>query len=211
MSQITTLLRKKMINIEFIRSILAFLIIFNPIYSFAQPDLTACQECHGQDGNSNVDNWPKIAGLPKSYIIKQLKEYRKGKDGNRFEPSMYAIAKDLTDKQITDYADFYSEQTTTIGSVPQNFVELGQQIYRGGLLSKGISACAACHGANGKGNFLADFPPLSGQNSGYVASQLKKYATKERSTDQNSIMRDISSKLTNEEIEAVSKYVAGLH
>ncbi len=177
----------------------------------ALPNTDVCAACHGFDGNSKVDNWPKLAGLPQQYIVDQLKEYKKGQAGNRFEASMYDIAKDLSDADIDEYAEFYSKQITSKGEVKKDLYILGQKIYRSGNAKAEVAACIACHGADGRGNILAKFPRLAGQNSGYVATQLKKYKNGERKTDYNVIMRDIASRLTDAEIEAVSSYVSGMY
>src|SRR5438034_900571 len=63
-----------------------------------------CAACHGADGNSTVAIWPKIAGESEGYLIKQLTEYRKGTQGTRFEPSMYAMTQNLSDQDIADLA-----------------------------------------------------------------------------------------------------------
>lgn len=170
-----------------------------------------CTACHGADGNSVVPAWPKIAGQLESYLIKELKEYRKGEKGQRFEPTMFSQTQSLTDSDILDLAAYFSKQTETIGTVKPDLLALGEKIYRGGNLETGVPACTACHGPDGKGNGLAVFPRLSGQHPEYTADQLKKFAAKTRSDDPNSIMRDIAKKMTNEEIQAVSSYVSGLH
>jgi cytochrome c553 len=189
-------------------------VILSSSYYFdvaAVPNMDVCAACHGSDGNSKVDNWPKLAGLSQQYIVDQLKEYKKGQAGNRFEVSMYDIAKDLSDSDIDEYAGFYSRQIISKGEAKKNLYTLGQKIYRSGNAKSGVAACIACHGADGKGNFLAKFPNLAGQNSGYVVTQLKKYRNGERKTDYNGIMQDIASRLTDAEIEAVSSYVSGMY
>ena len=40
----------------------------------------------------------------------------------------------------------------------------------------GVTACIACHGANGEGNPAAGIPRLAGLNAGYIAKQLADYA-----------------------------------
>lgn len=170
-----------------------------------------CATCHGLDGNSTNSAWPKIAGLTPRYFISQLIEFQKGDKGTRYEPTMYAMTQNLTAQDMADLAAYYATQTMTIGATPADKVQLGQSLYRGGNLADGTPACAACHGATGVGNSLANFPRLSGQNSDYVISALHKFANNERSNDPNAIMRQISAKLNEKEIEAVANYVAGLH
>jgi cytochrome c553 len=181
------------------------------------PDLAAgrekssvCVVCHGGDGNSVVAAWPKIAGQSERYLIEQLKEFRKGQQGNRFNAVMYGIVQALTDQDIADLAAFYAVQKPTPGVVQEQWVSLGEKIYRGGNSASGVPACAGCHDPKGAGNALAGFPPLSAQQSDYVIEQLKAFKSGARLNDPNQIMQDITKRMTESEMEAVGHYVSGL-
>ena len=88
-------------------------------------------------------------------------------------------------------------------------VKLGQAIYRGGILSRNVAACTACHGPNGSG-VPAQFPRLAGQFAEYTTAQLKAFRSGERANDPNRTMRTVAEKLSDKEIAAVAEYVAGL-
>ncbi len=182
-----------------------------PDMSAGQQKSAACVSCHMVDGNSTVPAWPKISGLPEKYFIEQLKAFKAGDKGGRFNPVMLGFAAALSDQDIVDLAAFYASQKSTPGSTPQKFVALGEKIYRGGNGATGVPACSACHSPRGDGNIPAGFPALSGQHSDYIIEQLKAFRSGARANDINSIMRDISKRMTDEEIEAVSHYVSGLH
>lgn len=170
-----------------------------------------CAACHGVDGNSSVGMWPKLAGQHEDYIIKELKEFRKGEKGGRNDPSMVAMAQGLSDEDIQELASFYANQKATPGGAKQELLSLGEKIYRGGNLKTGVTACIACHGPTGDGNIPAKYPRLSGQQAEYTATQLKKFRTGTRASDPNGIMRDIAKRMSDEEIQAVSEYASGLH
>jgi cytochrome c553 len=87
--------------------------------------------------------------------------------------------------------------------------KLGQAIYRGGILSKGVAACTACHSPNGSG-VPAQFPRVAGQYAEYTAAQLKAFRAGERANDPNRIMRMVAEKLSDREIAAVAEYISGL-
>ncbi len=38
----------------------------------------ACASCHGEDGNSMVSTFPKLAQQHSSYLVKQLKAFKSG-------------------------------------------------------------------------------------------------------------------------------------
>ena len=54
------------------------------------------------------------------------------------------------------------------------------------------------------------YPLLRGQHAEYTASQLKMFKKGERNNDTNNVMRSIASRMTKEQIEAVSEYIQGL-
>ncbi|GAB4349491.1 MAG: c-type cytochrome [Immundisolibacter sp.] len=168
----------------------------------------ACVACHGTDGNAAVGMYANIAGQHASYLEAQLKALR---DGGRTDPVMSPMAANLSDEDIADLAAYFSSQQVKHGSVPEDAVEPGARIYRAGNAKTGVPACMACHGPQGLGNGPAGWPALGGQHPEYVAKQLKRYASGERRTDINGIMRDIAARMSESEIDAVSKYVYGLH
>jgi cytochrome c553 len=167
-----------------------------------------CQACHSTDGNSAIGMYPKIAGQHASYIERQLKALR---DGQRKDPVMSPMAANLSDQDIADLAAYFSTQTVKPGSVPEDAVAAGAQVYRAGNAKTGVPACMGCHSPDGKGNAPAGWPALSGQHPEYITKQLGLYASGERSTDINGIMRDIAARMSKAEVDAVSQYVSGLH
>ncbi len=167
-----------------------------------------CAACHGLEGVSSNPEWPNLAGQHASYILKQLKDY---KSGARSNPSMNSIVATLTEQDMADLADFYSEQPIPPGATPKAYLQRGEQLYRGGDMSKQVTACIACHGPRGTGNAQAMFPVMSGQHAIYNITQLKAFKTKERKNDLHDIMRDISSRMSEKDMQAVSYYMQGLH
>lgn len=182
---------------------------------FAAGDISAgktksavCAACHGADGNSPSDMYPKLAGQHASYLYKQLVEFKSGERENAIMAPMVA---NLSEQDMADLAAFFASKETALGAVSEDLLELGKQIYRGGNSESGVPACMACHGPNGSGMPAAKWPKLSAQYRAYTESQLHAFANGERHNDPNGMMRDIASKLTEEEIKAVSAYVSGLH
>ncbi len=167
-----------------------------------------CAACHGADGNSPSDMFPKLAGQGEGYLVKQLIEFKSGVRNNAVMASMVA---NLTEQDMADLAAYFSSKKITPGAVSEEFLAPGQKIYRAGNKESGLPACMACHGPNGAGVPAAKWPALSGQHSAYVEAQLKMFADGSRNNDPNGMMRDIASKMTAEEMKAVAAYVAGLH
>ena len=171
--------------------------------------VSACAACHGSDGNSLAGLWPSIAGQNYKYLLKQL---RLVKSGDRAIDQMIGQLDNLSDEDLQDIAAFYSIQNNTIGQVDENKLELGKKLYYSGNLEKGVPACTACHSPRGLGNAPAAYPLLSGQQPDYVEKALKDYRSGERYNDDPSkIMIAIAYKLDDNEIEALSSFVHGLH
>lgn len=166
-----------------------------------------CAACHGTDGNSLSDAFPKLAGQHEGYIVKQLMEFKSGARQNALMAPMVA---NLTEQDMADLGAYYASQKTAPGAVSEELVAAGEQIYRGGNKETGVPACMACHGPNGSGVPAANWPKLSGQYSSYVEAQLHAFANGDRNNDSNGMMRDIASKMSEAEIKAVSAYVFGL-
>ena len=169
-----------------------------------------CVACHNVDGNSTVQEWPKIAGQGEAYLYKQLVDFRSGDKGGRNNPIMFGIVGQMSDQDLADLAAYFSQQQMTLDEADPALVELGEQIYRGGLLEKGVTACIACHGPSGDGNKLAQFPRVAGQMAGYMTEQLKAFADGRRTNGPNDIMTSIAHRMTEAEMLAVSSYMAGL-
>ena len=171
--------------------------------------VSACSACHGVDGNSLAGIWPSLAGQNYKYLLKQM---RLVKSGDREILEMIGQLDNLSEQDLKDISAFYSIQNNTIGQVEIDKLELGRKLYYSGNLEKGVPACTACHSPRGLGNAPAAYPLLSGQQPDYVTKALKDYRSGERlNEDPSKIMIDIAYKLDDNEIEALSSFVRGLH
>ncbi|WP_375056465.1 c-type cytochrome [Zobellella sp. DQSA1] len=171
-----------------------------------------CVACHGNDGNSPTDMYPKIAGQHASYLEKQLIEFKTGATGGagRANAIMAPMVMGLSEQDMADLAAFYASEAITPVATPEEVIEAGEALYRGGDLERGITACIACHSPRGEGLESARFPRLSGQHPAYIKAQLQAFRSGERENDPNGMMRDVAKKLTDQDIEILSQYVAGL-
>ncbi len=169
----------------------------------------ACAACHGVDGNSANPQWPSLAGQHAVYISKQLGDFKAGEQ--RTDPVMAGQVAALTPEDMANLGAYFATLTPAGGFVSEELLPLGERIYRGGNQDSGVPACIACHGPNGAGDPMAGVPALSGQRANYTAKQLTAFRNGARSNDRNGAMRDASRWLSDEEVLAVSEYVAGLH
>ena len=168
----------------------------------------ACGACHGADGNSSNPIWPNLAGQHAGYLVKQAQAF---KSGSRQNPSMTPMVINLPDEDLVEIADYFAAQSPRIATIDAGSAAAGQKLYRGGDAVRGIPACMACHGPNGAGNPSANFPALRGQQAEYTVLQLEAYRDGTRTTDQQSMMRQIANALSDEEMQNLAKFIAALH
>lgn len=167
-----------------------------------------CQECHGIDGNGNGESgkFAKLAGQYPEYIVKQLRDFRSGERKHDF---MSMMARSLEEADVIDIAAWYASQEKMRGDAGGEHA-LAQNLFAAGDPARGIASCAACHGANGKGNGNAGFPVIGGQEAKYLEKQLFDYKSGERRNSAGVEMNTIARKLSDAEIRALVQYVSGL-
>jgi cytochrome c553 len=115
---------------------------------------------------------------------------------------------ELARDELEKLAGYYSRL-----AVPAQPAEAADTSSRGALLvgqgdpSARIPACLPCHGESA----LRTYPRLAGQNVLYMVNRLRRWKAGHGSrTDADAIMAPIARLLTEQQIEEVSAYWAGL-
>ena len=171
----------------------------------AQQLATPCGACHTQDGSRGVPANPILQGQHPGYLVKQLTEFKAGVRKNAI---MQGMAATLGPDDMKQVATLYAGKIAKPGFAQnKDTVALGQQIYRGGILERGIPACAGCHSPDGAG-IPVQYPRLAGQHSEYLETQLLHFRSGERANSPQ--MMTIATKLRDAEMKAVADYMAGL-
>ncbi len=222
-TDVTENLMKYLIHIT-----LVFVSIFGVSHSvFAAGDaangeklVAVCGACHGTEGNSSSDAFPKVAGLGEKYLYKQLQEIQ---SGAREVVEMAGQLDGKSEQELRDIAAFYASQTTQLSGAKEAKVRinagievdalaLGERIYRAGNSETRVPACSGCHSPRGLGNAPAGYPRISGQHAAYIQKQLENFRDGKRTNDGDAmVMRGATKQLSNAEIEAVANYISGLH
>ena len=171
----------------------------------ATRNIPACVSCHGAAGNSTIVQNPKLSAQHEAYTYKQLANFRTPERNNAI---MTTIAKALTEDEMHNIAAWLDKQAPKPGAAKNKAtIDLGKKIYRGGIAEKNVPACASCHGANGSG-IPAQFARLAGQHQEYTNAQLVAFRAGNR---KNSVqMTTIAKRLSDDEMAAVSDYIAGM-
>jgi cytochrome c553 len=175
-----------------------------------QGKAAACGACHGMDGNSTDAQNPRLAGQSEQYIVRQLTDFKAGKRQN---PIMMGMAAPLTPQDMHDIGAYFAKQKPLPGVADKALVDQGQTLYREGDTARGIPACMACHGPDGRGNPGAMYPQLTSQHAKYVEATLKSWhdGTAWGDDAHAKIMPSIAQKLDDKDIAALASYIEGLH
>ena len=160
-----------------------------------------CAECHGRDGRGVSSDYPGLAGQNAEYIVKQIFNF---KTGQRKNDDMAPVLEKLLAVDIRAIAlHFAKTRAAKWPSTDQQLLAEGRQLYLNGNPKSGISACVACHDANGVGG--AQMPRVVGQNPVYLEKQLRAFMSKQRQNDH--LMHLSLIAMSDREIKAVAAYL----
>jgi len=179
-----------------------------------------CAGCHGEFGQGGGDGeYPRLAGMPAKFLIKQLKAFKSGKRAS-IAMAMYATDRELPGNDLLDISYFLAEKNlmtkmplvdedmpaleklriaSRVFNVPrfEGDMKRGEEVYAG--------QCAKCHGANGEGKGTT--PQLAGQYTDYLRLQIENFQSGVR---KNKRMEKYIMPLTSEDIEALLAYLSVL-
>jgi cytochrome c553 len=173
--------------------------------------LEYCKTCHGLSGQGYLGYFPmpRLAGQQPEYIEAQLRAFIERRRSN---PIMRNVAHVLSPSMITALANhFHHLNPPPFGGAPRGLIATGKRIYEDGLPEANVPACAACHGAEGKGQ--NEIPRLAGQLYPYMVGQLsgwKQERGQGTAVDTSAIMAPTAHNMTRSQIEAVAAYVSNL-
>jgi len=169
----------------------------------------ACISCHGAEGMGDGSGaFPRLAGQPGWYMYKQLIDYATGDRPNNV---MSGIAQRLTEQEMEAVSAYYAvidaPYRPVLGDISAEMLQWGGQLGAVGSAERGIPACVNCHGPQGLGN-APSVPYLAGQYANYMTHQLQLWQEGVRDNDAMNVMSSIASKMTEEDMRAVSEYYA---
>lgn len=162
-----------------------------------------CFVCHGAEGESSSEMFPRLAGQHWEYTAKQLANF---KSGRRKSTAMADMVAKLTPDEMTALGKYFEKMVPPKEPAKEpDLAAVGQYVYHQGNKYSGVPACASCHGPQALGTTA--LPRLAGQYAVYTETQLKQFGTRERNND-NAVMHAIVSKMTALEIAGVAQYLS---
>lgn len=159
-----------------------------------------CTMCHGAQGMS-VSNAPNLAGQYPEVVIKQLQDY---KSGRRRNAVMQALAKGMSEQDMTDIAAYYASLPKA-RTAPTTYDESLPALVRVGDPMRNIAPCISCHGGVDQ---KLGAPWLEGMPKDYLVAQLQAFASGERRNDPQAQMRNMVRAMTQAEMHEVAAFYA---
>ena len=159
-----------------------------------------CAGCHGENGISQTENVPSLAGQPDMFVQWQLVFFRAGARKNEL---MQPIMADITNDDVRNLGAYFAELTPPAAAPDDN----------PDLSKKGAEAavgrrCASCHTDSFAGT--KGVARLAGQREEYLLKALHDYKSGARSGGSMAVMADVAYPLSEEEITALAHYLAHL-
>jgi cytochrome c553 len=165
----------------------------------------SCFLCHGMQGESATELFPRLAAQNAAYIAKQLANFKSGERKSEVMPRMVGA---LTPEDMSALGLYFSRQRSAPHSpADAALAARGRTIYEKGGAATEVAACVGCHGDRGHG--AENLPRLAGQVPTYLAAQIRNFGARVRTND-NAVMHTIAAKMTEQEIRAVAEYLSGL-
>lgn len=163
----------------------------------------SCFLCHGAQGESTSEIFPRLAGQHSEYIAKQLTAF---KSGQRKSTAMGEMVAKLTPDEMVALGKYYEKMSVPREEAKEpQLAAMGRYIFHNGNKFSGVPACEACHGTAAEG--AANLPRLASQFSGYIHTQLKSFNKRDRTND-NAVMHVVAEKMTELEMAAVAEYLS---
>ncbi len=160
-----------------------------------------CAGCHGENGLSQTENIPSLAGQPDQFIQWQLVFFRSGARKNE---QMQPIVEQITNEDIRNLGAYFASLAPPTSSKPDDNPDLSQ---KGAQVAVG-RRCASCHTDTFAGTKAV--ARIAGQREEYLLKALRDYKSGVRSGGGGAAMADVAYPLSEEEITALAHYLAHL-
>ena len=185
-----------------------------------------CAGCHDEFGMGGKDGkYPRIAGLPAPYIIKEIVLFRDRKRPN-IAMVEHVEERQLSNDEVMDIAIYLSKiklnnrlskvdetapdfdayarlqeakAVIQIGKADGN-IENGKKLYQ--------KECKSCHGKQGEGDQKKGIPLVAGQYTKYLWRQLEMYLSGKRLHDEDDPEEEFLKSFSHEQLQDILAYIS---
>jgi len=185
-----------------------------------------CAGCHGEFAMGGSDGkYPRIAGLPIPYIIKEVVLFRE-----RHRPNIAMVEhveeRQLSNKEVIDIATYLNniklnnrlsiiDETAPDFDAYARLMEAKSVLQIGrteGNLKKGkklySKECKSCHGKKGEGDLEDGTPLVAGQYQKYLWRQIDLYMKGKRLHDVDDTEEEFLKSFSKEELRDILAYIS---
>jgi cytochrome c553 len=162
--------------------------------------VAVCAGCHGENGISQTENIPSLAGQPDQYIQWQLVFFRAG---SRKNEQMQPIVEGMSNEDIRNLGAYFSALTPPKAAQDDN-----PDLSKKGAQAAMGRRCASCHTDTFAGTKAV--ARIADQREEYLLKALHDYKSSIRVGGAQAVMADVAYPLSDEEIEALAHYLAHL-
>lgn len=168
--------------------------------------LKTCAKCHGDEGISDDDEVPHLAGQRASYMLRQLIAFKTdAREGGR----MNKTARKLSEQDMANLSTLFAAKT--LPPMRDEPVPSAPALVTAGDAGRNIKACSECHGSDGRGKQAEyDAPALAGMPFDYFVATMHAFADGGRSTDKDRVMREPAAALNEGEVDQLAAYYLAL-
>ena len=159
-----------------------------------------CVDCHGQNGISETENIPSLAGQPDQFIQWQLVFFR---SGTRKNEQMQPIVEDINNDDIRNLGAYFASLAPPKAQPDDN-----PDLSRKGAQAAAGRRCASCHTDSYAGT--KGVARIAGQREDYLLKALHDYKSGVRAGGSMAAMAEVAYPLSEEEITALAHYLAHL-
>jgi len=160
-----------------------------------------CAGCHGDNGISQTENIPSLAGQLDQFIQWQLVFFR---SGTRKNEQMQPVVEQLNNDDIRNLGAYFAQLPPPKASKPDDNPNLSKK----GAQAAAGRRCASCHTDSFAGTKAV--ARIAGQREDYLVKALRDYKSGVRAGGAMAVMADVAYPLSEEEIEALAHYLANL-
>jgi len=187
-----------------------------------------CAGCHEEFGMGGKDGkYPRIAGLPVKYILKQIVLFRERKRPN-IPMLQHVEERELPNDELLDIAIFINKiklnnHLSKVDETAPDFdayarlqeaksiIQIGKaegDIKKGKKLYK--KECKSCHGKQGNGDEDEAIPRVSGQYTKYLWRQIDMFMNGKRLHDIEDPKEEFLKSFSHEELKNILAYISTL-
>ena len=160
-----------------------------------------CVGCHGENGVSQMENMPSLAGQLDQFMQWQLIYFRAGARKNE---DMQPIVEQLSNEDIRNLGAYFASLPPPKAEKADSNPDLSKK----GAQAAAGRRCASCHTDSYAGDKAA--ARIAGQREDYLVKALRDYKSGARSGGAQAAMAEVAHPLSEEEIEALAHYLAHL-